>query len=246
MVLVHNSQGPFHGFGTEFRLYSQPYRGGIITSPVDARVINVVHQSKALSRNQISSLVKSRSARSAVTRLVRAGYLDEYQSGTTPPIYTLGRGGAEIKEVPYRWWKTLELLRMVAANQLWVCLSSVWPEAEWVSGPVAQLVRGALSFAVIAPRQMAGESVFAVQRINALQPTERLIVVAATELQAKEIVSLVGQRGNVRYVWDAVLVHGPLFYVYDGQNLVVDEGFRNAVQSRIDDPGAVGDAATAT
>lgn len=219
--------GPFHGNGVQFKCRSGFYDRGIINSEVACRVVGVLAQCLALSRNQVADLtgLSKESLKRVMSWLVGGGFVDEYVSGRTPPVYALGCGGADLMAVPYERWETSVLLRLVAANQLWVRLSRVWPDACWdPRGEYPELSRGGLRFLVAAPRLRPGEDVLALRAFNFLDGA-KLIVVAASRAQALEVARQVSVPESARFTWDVLLRDRVEFYRLSRGDLVFDRGF---------------------
>lgn len=213
--------GPFNGQNVEFKLESHAYTGSLLVSEKDARVLAALRDCGAMSANQIRRYISAKSLR-PMESLVKKGFVDAYVSGKTPPVYALGRGGAEILGVPYRTWKTLELLRLVAANQLWVHMREVWPDATWnVEDDFPVLTRNGRAYFVVAPRLRQGEGVLVGR---AFACSERVFVVAAAKEQIPEFPLPLNPAG-VRYTWDALLKDGAAFYRFESERLVPDASF---------------------
>jgi len=221
LEVIHVELGPFNGAEVEFKRRSGYYNGQLLVSKRAAGVIKAIAVCGALSGNQIRALTGTLSHKSTMTALVARGFVDIYESGKTPPVYTLGQGGAEIMDESYRMWDTIELLRTVAANQLWVCLSRLWPDAGWDPyGEFPVLTKGSSRFLVAAPRMRPGEPVLASRVFNC---EGRVIIVAASVEQLKELDPLAPEK--VRYTWDALLKDGVTFYRLNGSGLVLDDAF---------------------
>lgn len=210
--------GPFHGRNLEVSIRSEPYTGAVVAGERDAAVLKALCECGAMSGNQVRKYLGVEKLR-PMERLVRKGIVDAYAFNAAPPVYALGRGGAEILDVPYRRYGKLELLRLVAANQLWLWLRKAWPDASWdVSWDYPVLNRSGREYLVAAPRLVPGESVY-VARAFAL--SGRVFVVAASKEQVEEF-PLPPEPEMVRYTWDVLLKDGLFFYRLDGSFLVPD------------------------
>jgi hypothetical protein len=212
--------GPFNGFGVEFKRRGGFYNGQLLLSEKGANVLKILARCGAMSGSQIRILTEA--SKSTMKTLIEKGFIDIYESGKTPPVYTLGQGGAEIINASYRIWDTIGLLRTVAANQLWVNL--FWPDAEW--DPYREfpvLTKGSSRYLVAAPRLRIEEPVLASKVFNY---EDRVIIVAASERQLRETIlldPLAPER--VRYTWDVLLKDGVTFYRLNGSRLVLDSIF---------------------
>lgn len=214
--------GPFSGL-YEYRKRGGGYSGGtvIVSSGKDAAVLEALKACGVMSAYQLKLYLGVRELNS-MAGLARRGLVDVYESGKTPPLYALGPAGADLLGVPYRVYRGLEVCRLAAANQLWVWLRKVWPDAEWdVCGGYPLLVRRGIVYVVAAPRYRVGEGVYLA---GAYAAGERVLVIMAHGDQYREL-PLPSDPGRVRYTWDNLLKEGVRFYKLEGSRLVEDAVF---------------------
>lgn len=216
--------GPFNGKGVEFRHRPGKYTGKFIVEDSGPKIMVEIGRCGALSRHQVAALTECSNAAKVLKRLAMKGYLDEYISGQCPPVYSLSIKGAEILKVRYRAWETAKLLRQVAANQLWVQLGRLWPDARWdASGEYPVLSRGDTNYLVAAPRLLPNEKAYAFRAYNFMGQSPLLYVAAAYE-QAIEL-ARISESPAVRYTWDDLLKDGVSFYIKNGDSLIPDKEF---------------------
>ena len=218
--------GPFNGSGVEFKCRPGYYSGRFIVEESGARILTAIGQCGVLSRHLISVITGCANTARMLKRLAAKGYLDEYTSDRCPPLYTLGKKGAEILNARYRMWESVRLLRMVAANQLWIQLKKMWPNSVWdANGNYPILSKVGTSYMVAAPRLVDKEKIYALRAVN-LAGQNPLLVVAATQEQALALARS-NPEGAVRYTWDDLLRSGVFFYYMEGDKLVLDKDFED-------------------
>lgn len=218
--------GPFNGSGVEFKCRPGYYSGRFIVEESGARILTAIGQCGVLSRHLISIITGCANTAKVLKRLAAKGYLDEYTSDRCPPVYSLGKKGAEILNARYRKWDSIRLLRMVAANQLWVQLSKMWPNSVWdTTGDYPVLSKVGASYMIVAPRLADREKHFALRAVN-LAGKNPLLVVAATQEQALDLARL-NPEGTVRYTWDDLLRNGVFFYYLENDKLELDQDFED-------------------
>lgn len=218
--------GPFNGSGVEFKCRPGYYSGRFIVEESGARILTAIGQCGVLSRHLISVITGCANTARVLKRLAAKGYLDEYTSDRCPPLYTLGKKGAEILNARYRMWDSVHLLRMVAANQLWIQLKKMWPNSVWdANGNYPILSKVGTSYMVAAPRLVDKEKIYALRAVN-LAGQNPLLVIAATQEQALALARS-NPEGAVRYTWDDLLRGGVFFYYMEGDKLVLDKDFED-------------------
>lgn len=219
--------GPFNGSNTDYQIKRGIYTGRLIVEESGSRVLEVIANCGVLSRNQAALITDCKNAPKIIGRLASKGYLDEYISKTSPPLYALGKKGAEILGVPHKSWDTTLLLRLAAANQLWAQIRKMWPGAVWDTTGAHPIVTAAgVSFIVAAPRLIPRENFYAILTYNHIG-ANRLLVVTASQGQAEELSSSIANRDVVRYTWDDLLKDGATFYYSSGKKLVKDKGLNS-------------------
>lgn len=225
--------GPFNGSNTDYQLKQGVYTGRLIVEESSGRVLEAIKNCGVLSRHQAALITDCKIVPKIVGRLASKGYLDEYISKTSPPLYSLGKKGAEIMGVEYRTWDTTPLLRLAAANQLWAQIRKMWPGAEWnttVEFPVVTVA--GISFAVATPRLIPRENFYTILAYNHLGD-KRLLVVAAEQEQAAELSRAIANPDIVRYTWDDLLKDGAVFYYSSGKRLLKDKTLNSKNFSKI-------------
>lgn len=209
--------GPFAGRpGLEYACDRGVWSGSYIVSPGEACVFGLFREGRALSARQVEQLG---GRREYLRRLAGKGCLDVYRSDGAPPVYAPSEAGADMLGVEYALYSTVELLRVVAANQLWVRFRALWPDAGWACSPsVSVFSRGSDAICVIAPRSLPGEDAFAWKHINSLSGSRLVVVASCPSLAA----ALAWDGALVRYTWDAVLRDGLVLYRWAGGAFVPD------------------------
>lgn len=216
--------GPFNGLGVEFKYCPGYHSGRITVGESEAKVLKAVGQCGVLSRYLISVLTGC--AARTLKRLMAKGYLDQYTSDRCPPVYSLGKKGAEILNVRHRIWDSTWLLRTVAANQLWAQMTRIWPNSTWdTTGDYPVLSREGASYMVAAPRLAEKDKIYALRAAN-LAGRNPLLVVAATQVQALDLARSV-HKETVRYTWDELMKDGILFYHLSSGILKLDSEFES-------------------
>ncbi|AEG61945.1 hypothetical protein [Desulforamulus ruminis] len=217
--------GPFHGRNTHYTRHWIPSNGHILTGENEVILLKTLAACRVLSRNQMAELT-GLNVRHSVTGLVKKGFLDEYRSDGAPPLYTLGVAGARVVKKRHSLYRTDELLRVTAANQLWIKMKKVWPGAAWdLEGSYPALLNGEQRFLVVAPRLIQGDNIYTLRAFNYIENKHRLFVVATSREHALEIARQSIPTNFVRYTWDALLKEGILFYLLEKQDLVPDTRF---------------------
>jgi len=222
--------GPFAGDPSGDLSLSRESRGrsfGHVLSEQAAEVLRVVARCRVLSRNQIALLTRlSHHAVSRITdRLFRLGFLDRLVTGQTPPLYVIGPEGAALLGSLSEDWNPLRAFRLAAAAQLYIAMRG-WrfPDAQYHPEPhealTALISAGLTDYGVLAPRLWPGE-VAATKQLADLYPEDgRLIIVAGSEDQGKELARVIPPHVNVRFTWDALLTGGtPAFFARRGKDL---------------------------
>ena len=224
--------GPFNGSNTEYVRKRGVFTGRLIVEQSSKKIFEVVLNCGVLSRHQIVLLANSKTISKTVGSLTSKGYLDEYISKSSPPLYSLGKKGAEILNVPHRTWNTTSLLRLVASNQLWIQAKKIWPNSKWDTvGKFPVLTIGETSFVVIAPRLRPRENFYTILACNQRE-NKRLLIVAATQNQAEELAQSIPD--NVRFTWDGLLKNDIVFYRSVNKKLLKDEIPKNIIPKTID------------
>lgn len=172
--------------------------------------------------------------KNALKSLYKKGYLMEYISEQAPPIYTLTSKSYEINRIKnqYIYYRTTDLLRLVAANQLWLKLSKIWTTAIWdLSGDYPIIKKGQGQFIIAAPRLSEGDNVYALRAFNYIDRSDivKLIIVAASKEQALEIAHNTIPTDFVRYTWDTELKEEVNFYIFKSHNMIPDIAFKNSI-----------------
>ncbi len=219
--------GPFNGSNTDYQLKRGIYTGRLIVEESSGRVLEAIANCGVLSRNQAALITDCKNAPKTIGRLASKGYLDEYISKTSPPLYSLGKKGAEILGVAYKTWDTIPLLRLAAANQLWSQIRKMWPGAVWnTAGGCPVVTASGVSFVIAAPRLIPRENFYAILTYNHIG-ANRLLVVAASQEQTEELSTSIANKDIVRYTWDDLLKDGATFYYSSGKKLVKDKGLNS-------------------
>lgn len=209
--------GPFHGNGQKFFRDSKPVNGTIDFKP-ETEAIRALAEYLVLSQSQLSILTGVKNAKT----LFEKGLLDEYRSESSPAIYALSHKSCCRLELKYQPYDTIQMLRLVASNQLWLHLRNKMPNAKWdLSEAYPHISVGDIRFYVAAPRATQADNIYAYQAYNFLHGKNRLIIVASCQEQALDIASQSEQNQKiVRYTWDTELKSDASLYLYHGGKLI--------------------------
>jgi len=194
--------GPFGREGISYIHKKGRWVGRIIVEENGAKVIQALAQCSVLSALQAITIAGcGKNRKDILPRMFEKGYLDCYDGGHAPKLYALGEKGAELVGIPYRIWDTNGLLRLAAANQFWLRIKKIWPDATWdTSGEHPVFQRAEIRFDVLAPRQGQFEKMLALRALNICR--DRVFIVAPDEDYAREIALNCPTGKLVRYTWD--------------------------------------------
>lgn len=222
--------GPFAGDPSGDMALTRETRGrsfGYVLSEQAAEVLKAVACFRVLSRNQAALVTRlsQQVVGRAADRLFRLGFLDRLVTGRTPPLYVLGpEGVALLGSTQNEEWNPLRAFRLAAAAQLYVALKG-WrlSDAQYHPEPhqalTAIISAGLVDYGVLAPRLWPGEVATTKQLADLFPEDGRLIVVAGSEEQGRELARVIPPHLSVRFTWDALLVGAPTFFERRGTHL---------------------------
>lgn len=217
--------GPFGREGVVYKHIKGIYTGRLLVEESGYRIMQTLAQCGVLTKVQAVLAGCGKNIKGVFPRLVEKGYLDCYEGEHVPNLYSLSEKGAELMEVPYRTWDTGGLLRLAAANQLWLQIKEAWPGSTWVtSGEAPSLERAGIKFFVLAPRQGHVDRMITLRYLNKCQ--DRVFIVATDEAHAMEIALNCPPGRMVRYTWDDKLRNGLHLYCLEGKQFVEDTAFK--------------------
>ncbi|MHB8927827.1 MAG: hypothetical protein ACYC9Q_09260 [Bacillota bacterium] len=222
--------GPFAGDPSGDMALTRETRGrsfGYVLSEQAAEVLRAVARFRVLSRNQaaVVTCLSQHVVTRATDRLFRLGFLDRLVTGRTPPLYVLGpEGVALLGSTQSGDWNPLRAFRLAGAAQLYTAMKG-WrfSDAQYYPEPhqalTAIISAGLLDYGVLAPRLWPGEVATTKQLADLFPEDGRLIVVAASEEQGRELARVITPHLNVRFTWDPLLVGTPTFFERRGTHL---------------------------
>lgn len=217
--------GPFGKEGISYNHTKGKWNGQLLLEASGAKIMKTLAICGVLTKNQaimLSGCGKNR--RSIFQRLVEKGYLDSYEAEQSPKLFSLSEKGAEEMGVPYRTWDTGGLLRLAAANQLWIQIKDVWPGATWSThGETPVIERSGIRFAVIAPRVGHVDRMLALMFLNKCM--DRVLIVAVEQAHALELAYNCPPGRMVRYTWDSELRDGVSIYRFEDKAFAVDVSY---------------------
>lgn len=225
---IERAYGPFcgdpEGALAVRRVSYPPDPGFVVRSDTQAELIDLAARLKFFTKHQAVRLLGAAAERQ-LKALHKAGYLDLLLTGRTPPIYTQGPGLAELLGTQRPQVRMPGLLRVVAANQLYICLGGIVRyEAAGEEWPTAVLIAGSNIYWVLAPRLWPGEDLWLDSAVDCMDADARLIIVAPSEQHALDMAaSLVTKGILVRYTWDTELKDAFCLFRYTARGFVVDE-----------------------
>lgn len=219
--------GPFGREGISYIHKKGRWIGQLLVEENGAKIMQALAQCSVLSTMQAIVLSGcGKNSKAVLPRLVEKGYLDSYDGGRAPKLYSLGEKGAELMGKTYRIWDTSGLLRLAAANQFWLQIRRTRPNLLWDTSskesPV--LEREGVKFAILAPRRGKFDKVLTLRFLNKCQ--DRVFIVAPDEDYALEIALNCPTGRMVRYTWDDELKDGLTLYGLRGKEFVADTAFR--------------------
>lgn len=203
---------PFAGVATGLLPMRRETRGrsfAVVPSERAAEVIGLVARLKALARWQIVHLLRLRSDK-VIRTLYLTGYLDRLTTAETPPVYVLGPESLALLGRGDEVWDVLRMLRLVAANQLYLRLRCGWPDLEYELEPhlgvTAYLRLGGREYSLLCPRVWPGDSIWCREMVALLPADAFAIILAGSEETAWELARIVPADGPVlRFLWDGLL-----------------------------------------
>lgn len=216
--------GPFGKEGIQYKHIQSKWTGRLLVEESGYKTMQALARCGVLTKTQAVALSGcGRNCRSIFPRLVQKGYLDCYEAAGVPKLYGLSAKGAESMGVMYRIWDTTGLQRLAAANQFWLKIKQIWPEAKWnTTGEFPVLMNKGILFNVIAPRAGHLDRLYALRQLNQCQ--DRVFIVAANEETALDIALHCPPGRMVRYTWDDRLKERLTVYRLTGkQQFELDE-----------------------
>lgn len=207
------------------------YQKAIITTRVGSAIAEAVLKYKVLSRSQAAHMTGHHAAvEQTVKVLCTLGYLDKLVTAGTPPLYCAGPALRAKFGLRKDDWALPDAFRLAAANQAATRLKAksvpFGYEVADDASATAYVTLNDRRYVLIAPRIYPGEEDWCHQAVYTYESDSRVIVVAATEEQARAIAEYSFDVGpQVRFAWDAEMRDRVAFYRDEGNRFELEKEY---------------------